>query len=71
VFRGLRGLGNGAPDSLEEIEVAEQQYLALVEKLGTRPKFTEWHREGFQRMRARLKGEVSSRPSLPANEHMK
>jgi tRNA-dihydrouridine synthase B len=71
VFRGLRGLGNGAPDSLEEIEAAEQQYLALVEKFGTKPKFTEWHREGFQRMRARLKGEVIKGPSLPANDHMK
>jgi tRNA-dihydrouridine synthase len=47
VFRGLRGLGNGAPDSLEEIETAEQQCRALVDKFGTEPKFTEWHREGF------------------------
>lgn len=71
VFRGLRGLGSGTPESLAEIDAAETQYLALADKFGTKPKFREWHREGFRRMRARLNGETLAGPSLPANEHMK
>lgn len=71
VFRGLRGLGSGTPDSLAEIDAAETQYVALAEKYGSKPKFREWHREGFRRMRARFNGETLSGPALPANEHMK
>lgn len=58
VFRGLRGLGSGTPTSPEEIDAAEQQYLALAKQYGTKPKFLDWHREGFRRMRARLSGET-------------
>jgi tRNA-dihydrouridine synthase len=58
VFRGLRGLGSGTPTSLEELDAAEQQYLTLAKQYGTKPKFLDWHREGFRRMRARLSGET-------------
>jgi tRNA-dihydrouridine synthase B len=71
VFRGLRGLGSGTPTSLEEIDEAETQYRSLAEKYGSKPKFREWHQEGFQRMRARLRGEAPKGSGLPANEHMK
>ena len=70
VFRGLRGEGPGTPSSDAEIEAAETQYLALAERYGTKPKFREWHQEGFKRMRARLHGESEKGPALPANEHM-
>lgn len=69
VFRGLRGLGNGSPDSLDEIDAAERQYVELATKWETKPKFREWHLEGFRRMRARLKGESVS-AALPANDNM-
>jgi tRNA-dihydrouridine synthase B len=70
VFRGLRGLGPGQPTSTAELDEAEQQYRALASKYGTKPKFLEWHHEGFRRMRARLRGEPEKGPALPANEHM-
>lgn len=70
VFRGLRGEGAGLPTSEAEIDAAETQYLALAERYGTKPKFREWHLEGFRRMRARLHGESEKGPALPANEHM-
>lgn len=69
VFRGLRGLGSEAPTSREELDAAEAQYTALAERYGSKPKFREWHREGFRRMRARLSGEAVS-TALPPNEHM-
>lgn len=71
VFRGLRGEGAGGPTSLAELDAAEQQYRALAERWGTRPKFLEWHREGFRRMRARLLGEPEPGAALPPNEHMR
>ncbi len=71
VFRGLRGLGSGAPVSREEVDVAETQYVTLAEQYGSKPKFREWHREGFNRMRARVRGEAEKDSSLPANEHMR
>ncbi|MFO0599361.1 MAG: tRNA-dihydrouridine synthase family protein [Myxococcaceae bacterium] len=71
VFRGLRGLGSGAPVDAGEIDAAEQQYVALAAKWGSKPKFREWHAEGFRRMRARLAGQPEKGPALPQNEHMK
>ena len=70
VFRGLRGEGSGLPTSEAEVDEAQTQYLTLAERYGTKPKFTQWHLEGFARMRARLLGEVDAGPALPANEHM-
>lgn len=58
VFRGLRGLGSGEPTSLEELAAAEAQYFTLAKQYGTKPKFLEWHTEGFRRMRARLEGKT-------------
>ncbi len=70
VFRGLRGEGAGGPESEAELDAAQAQYLALADRYGTRPKFRQWHAEGFRRMRARLRGEQDAGPALPANEHM-
>lgn len=70
VFRGLRGLGSGAPTSVDEIDSTETQYVKLAEQWNSKPKFREWHREGFRRMRARLEGKALSGPALPPNEHM-
>lgn len=70
VFRGLRGEGSGQPTSEAELDAAEAQYRTLAEKYGTKPKFLEWHAEGFRRMRARLRGEPEKGLALPANEHM-
>lgn len=70
VFRGLLGEGSGVPTTEAELDAAEQQYLALADRYGTRPKFREWHAEGFRRMRARLRGERDTGPAMPANEHM-
>ncbi len=69
VFRGLNG-GAGLPTSHAEIDEAEAQYVSLAERYSTKPKFLEWHREGFRRMRARLDGKPTSGQSMPVNEHM-
>lgn len=70
VFRGLRGEGPGQPTNEEEIAVAEAQYLTLAERYGSKPKFRQWHEEGFRRLRARLHGELDKGPAIPPNEHM-
>lgn len=71
VFRGLRGEGPGVPESEDELAAAETQYRTLAERYGSKPKFREWHLEGFRRMRARLKGEAVHGPAIPANDHMR
>lgn len=71
VFRGLRGEGAGSPADDAELDDAERQYFALAARYATKPKFREWHAEGFRRMRARLHGEREAGPALPANEHMR
>lgn len=70
VFRGLTGAGSGTPTSHAEIDAAEAQYRELAERWKTKPKFLEWHQEGFRRMRARLDGKPTTGPSMPANENM-
>lgn len=70
VFRGLNGDGPGLPTTASELDEAEAQYRDLAARWNTRPKFLEWHTEGFRRMRARLEGKATSGPSMPANEHM-
>lgn len=70
VFRGLKGEGPGTPTTDAEVDEAEHQYVSLAGRYGTKPKFREWHAEGFRRMRARLHGEREAGPALPANEHM-
>ena len=69
VFRGLEG-GEGFATSADELQRTQEQYLELAQRFGTRPKFLEWHDEGFRRMRARLEGKPVSGRSMPANEHM-
>ncbi len=69
-FRGLRGEGSGLPTSEAELDEAEAQYRSLADHYGSKPKFREWHQEGFRRMRARLHGVADKGPALPANEHM-
>lgn len=70
VFRGLTGQGSWQAASDEELEAAEKQYLSLSNQYDTKPKFREWHHEGFRRMRARLHGQPEKGNALPANEHM-
>ena len=70
VFRGLTAQGSWQAASDEELEAAERQYLTLSNQYGTKPKFREWHHEGFRRMRSRLHGQAEKGPALPANEHM-
>lgn len=56
VFRALSGQGKSEPNSLGEVDSAEANYNALAERLGSKDKFRAWHREGFERMRRRLRG---------------
>jgi tRNA-dihydrouridine synthase len=70
IFRELRGAGPGLP-SAEELTAAEARYFADATRLGSKPKYLEWHREGFRRLRARIEGKPVSGPALPANEHMR
>lgn len=67
VFRGLTGRGPGLPTP-EELEVARKSYFELAERFQTKPKFLEWHREGFERMRRRLSGE--SAQEQPSADHV-
>lgn len=69
VFRALTGKGPGEPNQ-EELDAAEVEYAALADRFGSKPKFREWHREGFRRMRARLDGAPLPGPAMPRNEHM-
>jgi tRNA-dihydrouridine synthase B len=71
VFRGLAAKGSAAPEMLEEIEGLERRYLELSTRFGTKPKYLAWHREGFERMRKRLRGEAEAGAAMPANEHMR
>jgi tRNA-dihydrouridine synthase len=68
VFRALVGQGAGTPTGAE-LDEAERRYFELAAKFGSKPKFLHWHREGFERMRRRLRGEATS-SALPPNEHM-
>lgn len=70
VFRGLLGEGSGLPNSEAELEAARTQYLELAARFGSKPKFQQWHQEGFRRMRCRLQGEAEQGPGQPPNEHM-
>lgn len=69
IFRELTGRGSGQP-TLEELERAEAEWRSRATELGSKPKFFEWHTEGFRRMRERLAGRTTS-TSLPPNEHMR
>lgn len=71
VFRGLAATGSATPETLEEIDGLERRYLELSTRFGTKPKYLEWHREGFERMRRRLRGEAEAGAAMPANEHMR
>lgn len=70
VFRELLGAGPGLPTPAE-LDAAERDYFEQARRLGTRPKFLEWHHEGFRRLRARLAGQQEPGPALPANAHMR
>lgn len=66
IFRELEG---GAPPTLEEVERAEAAYLAHAQRRGTKDKYLAWHREGFARMKARLRGQPLTGPEVPPNSH--
>lgn len=70
LFRELTGRGSGQP-TLAELDEAETTWRARATELGSKPKFFDWHTEGFRRMRARLTGQALSGPSMPATDHMK
>jgi tRNA-dihydrouridine synthase len=70
VFRGLTGRGLPGPTSLAELDEAERRYDELATRFGSKDKFRTWHKEGFERMRRRLRGEQAS-TALPPNEHMR
>ncbi len=69
IFRELTGAGSGQPSPLE-LDAAERRYEELATRWGSREKFRAWHREGFERMRARLSGQRPAGPDMPRNEHM-
>lgn len=70
LFRELNGRGSGQP-SREELDEAEVRWRRRATELGSKPKFFDWHTEGFRRMRARLDGTTVAGPAMPANEHMR
>jgi tRNA-dihydrouridine synthase len=69
IFRALTGRGRPDP-TRDEVDAAEARYEALASRLGSRPKFRQWHREGFRRIRARLAGQPVDGAAMPKNEHM-
>jgi tRNA-dihydrouridine synthase B len=69
LFRELTGRGPGQP-TLTELETAEVEWSRRATELQSKPKYFDWHGEGFQRMRDRLRGQSVS-GELPANEHMR
>ncbi len=70
IFRELTGRGPGQP-TLMELDVVEAEWTRRATELQSKPKYFEWHREGFRRLRARLSGQVVSGTGMPANEHMR
>jgi len=70
IFRELTGSGAGQP-TLQELDVAEAAWTARAIELHSKPKYFEWHVEGFRRMRARLRGEPQRGAAMPATEHLK
>jgi len=66
IFRALDGAGAGEP-TVAELDQAEREYFERAKQ--TKPKYLEWHREGFRRMRERLAGRAVS-DSLPPNENL-
>ena len=70
IFRELTGRGSGQP-TLTELEVAEAEWTRRATDLQSKPKYFEWHREGFRRLRARLNGQAVAGTGMPANEHMR
>lgn len=70
VFRGLTHRGPPGPGSLEELDAAETRYRALALRFGARPKFLQWHAQGFARMRARLSGQSPVGAAMPKNHNL-
>ncbi|MDX2014518.1 MAG: tRNA-dihydrouridine synthase family protein [Myxococcaceae bacterium] len=70
IFRELTGRGSGQP-TLAELDEAEAAWKERATALGSKPKFFEWHTEGFRRMRARLTGRPLVGPTMPQTDHMK
>ncbi len=69
LFRALAGRGAAEPTAAE-LDEAERDYFGRARRLATRPKYLEWHTEGFRRMRERLQGRETGPLALPPNEHM-
>lgn len=70
IFRELTGRGAGLP-TVAELDAAQNEWTRRATELGSKPKYFEWHAEGFRRLRARLSGAAASGPELPSNEHMR
>jgi tRNA-dihydrouridine synthase B len=67
VFRALTQRGPEDPTAAE-LDAAERRYFEEAERLGSKAKFLEWHREGFRRMRQRLSGAPTRGTGLPVAE---
>ncbi len=68
IFREATGRGAGQP-TVEELDAAENAWTARATELHSKPKYFEWHREGFRRMRDRLAGRAES-TTLPPNDNL-
>lgn len=66
IFRALLKRGAELP-SEEELDASEREYFERAEAQGSKPKFLEWHKEGFRRLRLRVRGAVASED--PRKEH--
>lgn len=55
LFRALCDRGAAGPTA-PELEAARRGYFDAAVARGTKPKFLEWHTEGFERMARRLRG---------------
>ena len=47
-----------------------QRYFARASELGSKPKFAEWHREGFRRLRAQVLGRPLGGAAMPRTDHL-
>lgn len=68
-FRALRGQGNELPTSAE-VEVERVRYEETAQRLATKEKYREWHREAFARLGKLARGENAGAVHVPKNAHM-
>jgi tRNA-dihydrouridine synthase B len=69
IFRELTSSGHRLP-SLDELFDAREAYFDEAKRLQSKPKFLQWHTEGFRRIEQRLKGEKLESTAMPKNENL-